>query len=142
MLNQFTDPSDMEKTAYEKAFQDWVAYTENHDGSLLSEMLADDVVFHSPVVFTPQVGKNITFLYLSAATQVLKQYRYTQTIRDQGQWALRFEGQIGEIKIIGFDIITLNTDGKIINFEVLVRPAKAVIAIQQAMAQILEKLKG
>lgn len=127
---------------YEKAFQDWIAYTENHDGSLLSEMLADDVVFHSPVVFTPQVGKNITFLYLSAATQVLKQFRYTQTIRDQGQWALRFEGQIGEVKVIGFDIITLNTDGKIINFEVLVRPAKAVIAIQQAMAQMLEKLKG
>ncbi len=132
----------MENTTYEKAFQDWIAYTENHDGSLLSKLLADDVVFHSPVVFTPQVGKNITFLYLSAATQVLKKFRYTQTIRDQGQWALRFEGQIGEVKVIGFDIITLNTDGKIINFEVLVRPAKAVIAIQQAMAQMLEKLKG
>lgn len=142
MLNQFTDPSDMETETYEKAFQDWIAYTENHDGSLLSELLANDVVFHSPVVFTPQVGKNITFLYLSAATQVLKEFRYTQKIRDKGQWALRFEGQIGEIKVIGFDIITLNTDGKIINFEVLVRPAKAVIAIQEAMAQMLEKLKG
>lgn len=132
----------MESATYEKAFQDWIAYTENHDGSLLSQLLADDVVFHSPVVFTPQVGKNNTFLYLSAATQVLKQFRYTQMIRERGQWALRFEGQIGEIKVIGFDIITLNDQGKIINFEVLVRPAKAVMAIQQAMAGMLEKLKG
>lgn len=132
----------MESATYEQAFQDWTAYTENHDGSLLSKLLDDDVVFHSPVVFTPQVGKNITFLYLTAATQVLKEFRYTQTIRDKGQWALRFEGQIGEIKVIGFDIITLNSQGKIINFEVLVRPAKAVLAIQQAMAQMLDKLKG
>lgn len=132
----------MESATYEKAFQDWIAYTKNHDGSLLSQLLADDVVFHSPVVFTPQVGKNITFLYLSAATQVLKQFRYTQMIREKGQWALRFEGQIGEIKAIGCDIITLNDQGKMINFEVLVRPAKAVMAIQQAMAGMLEKLKG
>lgn len=132
----------MESATYEKSFQGWIAYTENHDGSLLSQLLADDVVFHSPVVFTPQVGKNITFLYLSAATQVLKQFQYTQMIREKGQWALRFEGQIGEIKVIGFDIITLNDQGKIINFEVLVRPAKAVMAIQQAMAGMMEKLKG
>jgi hypothetical protein len=142
MLNQSTDRNSMNQDLYNQAFQDWITYTEKHDSSLLSKLLADDVVFHSPVVFTPQLGKNITFLYLTAATQILKEFRYSQTIRDGGQWALRFEGQIGDIKVIGFDIITLNDEGKIINFEVLVRPAKAVIAIQQAMADMLEKLKN
>ncbi len=131
----------MTTTVYDQAFEQWIAYTKNHDASQLSNLLADEVVFHSPVVFTQQVGKNITFLYLTAATQVLKDFHYTQQIREGNQWALRFEGTIGKIKVIGFDIITLNEDGKIIDFEVLVRPAKAVIAIQQAMGEMLEKLK-
>ena len=142
MPHQSIDRNKMENETYQKAFQDWLSYTETHDSSLLSDLLAEDVVFHSPVVFTPQVGKKITFLYLRAAVQVLKEFQYTQMIRDKGQWALRFESKIGEVKVIGFDMITLNEQGKIVNFEVLVRPAKAVMAIQQAMAEMLEKLKG
>ncbi len=124
------------------AFTHWINFTETHDHKLLKELLADEVVFHSPVVFTPQKGKPITMMYLMAATQVLKGFAYTQMIREEKQWALRFEGSIDEVKVIGFDIITLNDAGKIINFEVLVRPAKAVTAIQEAMAAMLEKIKA
>ncbi|MEM8893131.1 MAG: nuclear transport factor 2 family protein [Bacteroidota bacterium] len=132
----------MSTSLYEQAYEQWIAYTASHNPSQLSDILDDEVVFHSPVVFTPQKGKNITFLYLRAATQVLKGFQYTQQIRENNQWALRFEGTIDDIKVIGLDLITVNDEGKIINFEVLVRPAKAVMAIQQAMAQMLDKLKG
>lgn len=133
---KFTNPH------LEAAWNKWHSYLDTHQASILDELLAEDVVFHSPVVWTPQKGKAITKLYLLGAAHVLaNQFQYTRKIVDDVHWGLEFSCQVGEITVKGIDLITLNESGKIIDFEVMVRPLKAVNAVHEAMGKMLEQLK-
>jgi len=107
----------------------------------LDELLADDVVFHSPVVHTPQVGKPITTLYLSAAMQVLGQpsFRYVRELRGERDAALEFEVEIDGIHLNGVDLMRWNEAGQVVEFKVMVRPLKAINLPHQKMA---ERLRG
>ncbi len=127
--------------AIEQTWHHWHQFTEKHDLALLDQMLAEEVVFHSPVVWTPQKGKSITKLYLSGAGQVLERFQYVRKVVDGRDWVLEFSAQVGDIHVKGVDIIQLNDQGQIIDFEVMVRPLKAINALHQAMAQMLEMLK-
>lgn len=124
--------------------QKWYDFIEQHDDKMLSSMLADDVVFHSPVVHTPQEGKFITFAYLSAAGKVLGNESFTYV----GEWlsengaVLEFQTEIDGIKIDGVDMITWNDEGKIIEFKVMVRPLKAVNKTHEMMGLMLERMKA
>jgi hypothetical protein len=133
------------QTIFQNAHQRWEEYVfEGHKVQLLSELLAEEVVLHSPVVWTPQRGKAITMLYLRGAAQVLQtDFHYTRQIIDaEGKnWCLEFECKVGEISVKGVDLIQLNEEGKIIDFEVMVRPLKAIQAVHAAMGEMLEKLK-
>ena len=113
--------------------------TKNLDA--LNEILHKDVVFHSPVVHTPQKGKAITKMYLSAAFYVLlpNGFKYLREILDGNHAVLEFEAVIDGITINGVDMIECNDDGEIIDFKVMVRPAKAMDKIQQKMAAMLNK---
>ena len=124
-----------------KALEQWHQFTKTQDNAILNNLLDDEIVFHSPVVWTPQKGKPLTMLYLNAAVKVLKDFQYIRQIVDGNQWALEFNGQLGEVTVRGIDLITLNENGKIIDFEVMVRPLKAVHAIHASMAEMLENLK-
>ncbi len=124
------------------------------DGKLeggLDTLLADDVVFYSPVVYKPQKGKNITKLYLSAAINTLPgdkdengqhKFNYTKQVLSGNQAVLEFETQMEGKFVNGVDIISCNDEGKIIEFRVMIRPLQAVNLLHQQMAAMLEKMQG
>ena len=120
----------------------------------LDDLLDDDVVFYSPVVFTPQKGKEITKLYLSAASGVFgdskiknessnkkSKFKYIKEIVNGNQACLEFETEMNGKYVNGIDLITWNEDNKITEFKVLVRPLQAVNILHQSMGEMLEKLK-
>ena len=107
----------------------------------LDALLADEVVFHSPVVHTPQVGKKITKLYLAAAVQVFfnESFRYVREIVGPRDAALEFQVEIDGIAVNGIDLIKWNDAGQIVEFKVMIRPLKAINLIHQKMAAMLQK---
>ena len=120
----------------------------------LDDLLHDDVIFYSPVVFTPQKGKEITKLYLSAAGGVFSsnkdkeqskpkesKFRYTKELIYDNHACLEFETEINGIYVNGIDLITWNEDNKITEFKVLVRPLQAVNTLHQMMGEMLDKFK-
>ncbi len=121
----------------------WHQVVQSRDMAALGRLLADDVVFHSPVVHTPQRGKAITFQYLAGAMQVLNtaQFRYEREIVGEQDALLEFSTEIDGITVNGIDLIRWNDAGLIIDFKVMVRPLKAVNMLHQKMAAMLETLK-
>jgi len=121
----------------------WHEFVESRDPGLLDALLADDVVFHSPVVHTPQRGKAITLLYLRGAMQVLgtPAFRYEREIRAERDALLEFSTQIDGIAINGVDLIRWDDAGRIVDFKVMVRPLKAVNALHQKMGELLAQMK-
>jgi hypothetical protein len=121
----------------------------------LDDLLDDDVVFYSPIVYTPQKGKAITTLYLNAAGQTLPGdpkstssgasgggFRYTKTVLSGDTAVLEFETTVEGKYVNGVDIIRCNDQGRIIEFRVMIRPLQAINLVHQQMAAMLEKLKG
>lgn len=106
----------------------------------LGALLAEDVVFHSPVVHTPQVGRAVTVQYLSAAFHVFfnPSFRYVREIVGPEDVALEFQVEIDGIGVNGIDLIKWNAEGRIVEFKVLIRPLKAIHLIHQKMAAMLE----
>ena len=112
----------------------------SHDG--LFELLAEDCIFWSPVVHTPQRGRDITYLYLSAASQVFGgDFRYVSEMIDGGRAVLEFTCNIDDIQINGVDIIQVR-DRQISEFKVMVRPLKAVNKVHERMMIMLDNLKA
>lgn len=114
------------------------------DPAVLSDLLADDVVFHSPVVHTPQAGKPIVMAYLVAASHVLgnDSFHYVRELVDGDEMMLEFATEIDGIAINGVDIIRFNADGQIIDFKVMVRPLKAINKVWEMMGAQLAAAKG
>ena len=112
--------------------------TQNTKG--LSSVLADEAVFYSPIVNTPQVGKAITLDYLSAAFHVFLNdfFRYVRELTVPRDAVLEFQVEIDGINVNGVDMIKWDDEGKIVEFKVLVRPLKAVNLIHQKMAAMLQ----
>lgn len=121
----------------------WHSLVHNRDMHILHDLLADEVVFHSPVVHTPQKGKAITALYLTAALHTLnnQHFSYEREIIGAHDAALEFVSEIDGIHINGVDLIRWREDGRIIDFKVMVRPLKAINALHQAMASMLQNLQ-
>lgn len=117
----------------------WHALVSARDASSLDALLADEVVFHSPVVHTPQRGRALALQYLQAALQVFgnESFHYVRELAGARDAMLEFEVEIDGIHVNGVDMIRWNDDGKIVDFKVLVRPLKAVLGIQQKMAALL-----
>lgn len=113
----------------------WHAYMRAGDVSLLDGMIAEDAVFRSPAVHTPQVGKAVTVKYLTAAFHVLgnESFRYTGEWRAERSAVLEFEAEVGGKQVNGVDIIGWDTDGLIDDFKVMVRPMKGLMALVEAM---------
>ena len=118
-----------------------VVSTKNYQ--LLEEILEDNVIFYSPVVFTPQKGKEVTKIYLSAAAEVFEgnSFSYVRELIKDNEAALEFELELDEIKVNGVDLITWNHEKKITEFKVFIRPLQAVNALHQKMGAMLESAK-
>ena len=121
------------------ALDKWYDYTKSHDRAALWDLLDPEAVFESPVVHTPQRGREITFKYLLGADKVLGGPGFTYI----GEWrsdtgaVLEFENEIDGIRINGVDIITFGDDGRITHFKVMVRPLKAINLLHRLMGEQL-----
>jgi len=119
----------------------WYGYMESHDRTALWDLLHPDAVFESPVVHTPQRGRDITFKYLASAEKVLggPGFSYVGEWRSATGAVLEFEKEIDGIKLNGVDIITFDEAGLITHFKVMVRPLKAINLLHRLMGEQLTK---
>jgi SnoaL-like protein len=119
--------------------QKWRGFVKSGDPALLWDLLHPDVVFESPVVHTPQRGRNIAFKYLTSAARVLggPGFRYLGEWTGDGGAVLEFTNEVAGITINGVDIIAFDADGLITHFKVMVRPLKAVNLLHRLMAEQL-----
>ncbi|ABQ33076.1 MAG: nuclear transport factor 2 family protein [Bradyrhizobium sp.] len=117
----------------------WYGYMRSHDLGGLWELLHPDAVFESPVVHTPQRGRDITFKYLASAEKVLggPGFKYVGEWRNATGAVLEFENEIEGIKLNGVDIITFDDAGLITHFKVMVRPLKAINLLHRLMGEQL-----
>lgn len=121
----------------------WHEFVEQGNPELLEDLLAPDCVFYSPVVHTPQRGRDITRLYLTGAMQVLnKDFRYVKEVAGPDHAVLEFACDIDGIAVNGVDIISFDKDGKISEFKVMVRPLKAINMLHGKMRDMLEQLSA
>lgn len=122
----------------------WHRLVNARDAAGLDALLAEDAVFHSPVVHTPQVGKAITKAYLTAALAVFgnDSFRYRRELFGEHDAMLEFELELDGIAINGVDLIHWNADGRITEFKVMLRPLKAVTLIHEKMAAMLQARKA
>ncbi len=120
----------------------WHKLIEARDAEGLDNILAENVVFHSPVVHTPQTGKPITTLYLTAALHVLNNntFKYLREVISGNHAVLEFQTVIDEITINGVDMITWGEDGRITDFKVMLRPLKAVNLVHKMMGDMLQRI--
>ena len=127
-----------------EVIQKWHLFVETKNTDLLDDILADDARMHSPVVHTVQAGKEITKMYLSAAATTLfnDTFRYVRQVYDEGFALLEFETELDGISVNGVDMISWNSDNKITDFKVMIRPLKAIGAVHKVMGEALMKMKG
>lgn len=118
----------------------WHELVQTRNSRGLDALLADNVVFHSPVVHTPQAGKAVTLQYLSAAFHVFfnPTFRYVREIVDNHGAVLEFQVEMDGIVVNGVDMIRWDERGKIVEFKVMLRPLKAINLIHQKMAAMLQ----
>ena len=123
------------------AIEKWHEIVAARDVTALPDILADDVVFHSPVVHTPQLGKAITLRYLGAALQVLgnESFHYVHEWHGERSAVLEFETMVQGIVVNGVDMIECGPDGCITVFKVMVRPLKAINLLHEMMGQQLQR---
>jgi hypothetical protein len=121
----------------------WYDYLKSHDRAVLWDLLHPDAVFESPVVHTPQRGRDVTFKYLSSAAKVLggPGFAYVGEWRSDTGVVLEFENEIDGIKLNGVDIITFGDDARIIHFKVMIRPLKALNLVHRKMGEMLAALQ-
>jgi len=123
-----------------KAIARWHQLVVARDLSGLDDLLADEVIFQSPAVHTPQLGKAVTRRYLEAAQHVLM----NDSFRYIGEWigersaVLEFETMIDGLQLNGVDMIHWDEFDRIVRFKVMVRPFKALQALIPLMARELE----
>ena len=130
----------------------------------LEELLHEDCTFLSPIVFTPQRGRDITMLYLRAAGNTLaapspggggpseggdpaappreNPFHYVKEVLDGHHAVLEFETEVDGISVNGVDIITCDDDGRILEFKVMIRPLKAVDKVHEQMKAMLERMQS
>lgn len=138
----------------EKHIQRWHQYFKGELPGGLDELIDDDCVFYSPVVFTPQKGKALTMLYLNAAGNTFGEgetdkkpgqhqsnFKYSKEVLSGDTAVLEFETQIQGKYVNGVDIITFNDAGKIVEFKVMVRPLQAINLLHEQMRAMLEQMK-
>ena len=124
-----------------RPIEQWHQVVKSRDMRALQDLLAEDVVFVSPVVHTPQAGRSITMAYLQAALQILNNdsFRYPNQWYGADSAVLEFECEVEGISINGIDMIHWNAEGRIDHFKVMVRPLKAVNKLHEMMGRELQR---
>lgn len=115
----------------------WHAAVDTQDGGAVRALLAPDVVFRSPVAHTPYQGQDAVAFLLGNVIQVFQDFTYHREFISGDSVTLEFSARVGDLDLKGVDIIRLDDAGRIADFEVMVRPANALMALGQEMGQRL-----
>ncbi len=119
----------------------WHEIVRSKNPARLDEILAEDCVFFSPVVHSPQQGRDLTRMYLTGAMHVLGDgFHYLKQVADEQHAFLEFACEVDGFQVNGVDIISFGEDGRITEFKVMLRPLKAVNAVHAKMREMLERL--
>jgi hypothetical protein len=122
----------------------WHRILRDRDLAALHTLLDEHAVFHSPVVHTPQQGRALVVGYLTAAAAVLAtpSFHYVRQIVGPQDALLEFVTDLDGVQVNGIDLIRWNEAGRIVEFKVMVRPLKAMQAVQRCMAEALQRLSA
>jgi SnoaL-like domain len=114
---------------------------ETEDREALTEALAEDVVFRSPVVFKPYEGKPVvSTILIEGAMNVFEDFSYRHQLENGDVAALIFDARVGDRELQGIDLLRFDAAGKVVELTVLVRPMSGVNALAQAMGREFERL--
>jgi hypothetical protein len=129
------------RSSLPSALERWHRILESRDVTGLDSLLAEEVIFESPAVHTPQKGKALTHKYLAAACAVLNNgsFQYLGEWPGERSAVLEFKCHLGEVEVNGIDMIEWNAEGLITRFKVMVRPLKALQTLMPLMAAELAK---
>jgi len=120
----------------------WHQIVENKEWNELLDILADDVEFHSPFVWTPKHGKMVTAFLLKNVSEIFKNFEYkrewVENVENRNV-ALEFSAQVNNLSVKGVDLIRFNDQDKIDHFEVMLRPANALVLVGNLMTERIEK---
>jgi hypothetical protein len=120
-----------------KSLAKWHAMIAAADLSDLESIVAEDAVFRSPVANTPYPGKQVVCIVLRGAMKVFRDFVYHRELYDDANSVcLEFAARVGDKQLKGIDLVKFGADGKIVEFEVMVRPATGVMALGEAMKAI------
>ena len=127
----------MALTTTRAAVQRWHEMLQTADMSILNELLAEDVVFRSPVAYNPYPGKQVVSFILTNVIQIFENFTYHREFysEDGLNVVLEFSANVGEKKLKGIDMIQFNEQGQIIDFEVMLRPKSGLEALAVQMGQ-------
>lgn len=138
----------------EQNMEKWNAHLKGELPGGLDELLHDDCVFYSPIVFSPQKGKTLTKMYLGAAGNTFSEgddkkavgkpeskFKYIKKVLAGDHAVLEFESEIDGKYINGVDIISFNDEGKIVEFKVMIRPLQAINTMHEKMKAMLESMQ-
>ncbi len=115
----------------------WHGIVANRDKMELQAMLAEDVVFRSPFAWRPYQGRQAAWLILSTVMEVFQDFAYHRELVVGLDWALEFSARVGDLSVKGIDLIRLDDEGRIVEFEVFIRPANGLQALGAEMARRL-----
>lgn len=120
--------------ASQQTLANWHRAIPAADLELLTTLLAENVTFHSPAVQSPIEGREATLLVMAAVAEVLEEIRYHRTfVAGPLEAALEFSAQIGKLPVRGIDLIRLDSQGRIVEFEVMIRPLRTLSAVADAV---------
>ncbi|TCB53297.1 nuclear transport factor 2 family protein [Acinetobacter terrestris] len=127
----------MALTTTQASVQRWHEMLQTSDMSILNELLAEDVVFRSPVAYNPYPGKQVVSFILTNVIQIFENFTYHREFysEDGLNVVLEFSANVGEKKLKGIDMIQFNQQGQIIDFEVMLRPKSGLEALAAQMGQ-------
>ena len=118
----------------QRTLEGWHRFVAAPDRDLLASLLAEDIVFRSPFVQSPIPGRTATLLVLTTVTRIFENFRYHRTfVAGAHDIALEFSANIGKWQLKGVDLVKFSETGEMIEFEVMIRPIKALAALGEEM---------
>ena len=119
----------------QQTLREWHRFVETKNAEVLRPLFAETTVFRSPFVHLPIPGRPASLLILTAVVQIFENFRYHRTfISGPHDVALEFSANIGELDLKGIDLVKFDSEGKIVEFEVMIRPFKALQALSTQMS--------
>lgn len=131
----------MSYTNTKTALQKWHRMVQTRDMNILNELLADDVIFRSPVAFKPYEGKQVVYFILTNVIQVFENFTYHREFftEDEQSVVLEFSAVVTEKQLKGIDMIRFNEHGQIVEFEVMIRSLSGLQALGAQMGERFAK---